>query len=487
MGCVGSISTLTKSAKEEDTKRGNKSIREILGKDASSNEDIRDKYDLGKILGSGSFGQVREATIRASPEAEVRAVKMIERDGNEDGEWSNKAIFVREVGLLQQIKHDNIIRYYDFYEDMHFLYVVMECCKGGEVFRKIIELKRFSEKNAVVLGKQMLQATEYIHNINIAHRDIKAENFMFAEPCIHSKVKMIDFGMATKFQPNQVLTELCGSPHYLSPELIGQKYNHQADVWALGVLLYLLMYGHYPHDAKSPRDIMFKVLTEPIKWQTKARISMDGLDFLKSLLEHDPKKRTTAEAALAHPWMQMANSLQDTELLPIDVIRSAHKKVTATKKTIDPKMEEARNKKFEAISKDFDKGIRHGKRLGSTPTEEFMSKPEFLRRENKITTAPSRTLTQRRETLSKMLAKVGGGGNKVAMNISPTYAIASLQEIIIAEGGEADAVTPLFSPLPTLPGDDEHKWRAMYLQQKADAPKQAPTAEVPGQIVTAAR
>merc|ERR1719436_533374 len=116
----------------------------------ANNEDIRDKYDLGAILGSGSFGQVREATLKGGVSSETRAVKVIERD-NEDGEWSNQAIFVREVGLLQCIAHENIIRYYDCYEDLHFLYVVMELCKGGEVFEKIIELKRFSEKNAAEL------------------------------------------------------------------------------------------------------------------------------------------------------------------------------------------------------------------------------------------------------------------------------------------------------------------------------------------------
>merc|ERR1740138_379496 len=228
---------------------------------------------------------------------------MIERD-NEDGEWSNQAIFVREVGLLQQINHENIIRDYDFYEDIHFLYVVMELCKGGEVFAKIVELKRFSEKNAAVLGQQMLQAIDYIHKRHIAHRDIKAENFMLAEPSIHSPVKMIDFGMACKFKDGECLTELCGSPHYLAPELIGQKYNHLADIWAFGVLLYLIMYGHYPFDAKSPRDIMVKILTEPIPWQTKAKLSKDALNFLKRLLEHNPRKRMTAEQALDHPWIK---------------------------------------------------------------------------------------------------------------------------------------------------------------------------------------
>jgi len=390
-----------------------------------NDEDIRDKYELGRVLGSGSFGQVREATMRDHLGGGVRAVKVIERDGHPgDGEWSNQAIFVREVSLLQHIDHDNIIRYYDFYEDVHFLYVVMELCQGGEVFAKIVELKRFGEKDAAVLGQQMLRAISYIHNLHIVHRDIKAENFMLAGPTLQSPVKMIDFGMACRFEEGECLTELCGSPHYLAPELIGQRYNHLADIWAFGVLLYLIMYGHYPFDAKSPRDIMVKILTEPVRWQTKAKLSRSGLEFLRRLLEHDPRKRANVEEALQHSWMQLANvtaAAQDAEALPAEVIRNAHKKVTATRKHVDRKVEEVRNEKLRRIDEDFSRGIRRGQRLGETPKEEFMSKPEFLRRENKITTAPSSAgrefFTSRRASLKRLLdghrPNKGGAGPKL--------------------------------------------------------------------------
>lgn len=430
MGCGNSKKT-TKTVPADKT--------QVLESRHDNNEDIRDKYELGSVLGSGSFGQVREATLKSGP-TEVRAVKMIERD-NEDGEWSNQAIFVREVGLLQTIQHDNIIRYYDFYEDLHFLYVVMELCKGGEVFAKIVELKRFSEKNAASLGQQMLRSIEYIHGMKIAHRDIKAENFMLAEPHIAAQVKMIDFGMACKFEDGQVLTELCGSPHYLAPELIGQKYDYRADVWAFGVLLYLLQYGHYPYDAKHPRDIMVKILTEPIRWQTKVKLSKNGLDFLKKLLEHDPKKRMSAMESLQHGWMKLVQSTKkedEGEVISTEVLRNAHKKVTATRKLVDPKMDQLRNQKLRKIDEDFTKGIRHGKRLGETPKEEYMSKPEFLRRENKITTAPSNQITTRRQSFSKMMASLGGGGK-------PQSGLGSL-------GGIGEDEEDSVSPLPKAKG-----------------------------------
>jgi len=234
---------------------------------------------------------------------------------------------------------------------------------------------------------------------------------MLSEPVITSQVKMIDFGMACKFKEGDVLTELCGSPHYLAPELIGQRYNHRADVWAFGVLLYLIMYGAYPYDAKHPRDIMVKILTEPIQWQKKVKLSVDGLHFLKRLLEHDPKKRMTPEESLLHPWMALANSTskEEGEVIATEVLRSAHKKVTATRKTVDPKIEQLRNKKLKQIDEDFTKGIRQGHRLGETPREAYMSKPEFVRRDSKITSAPSRDCNKRRTSVQSMMATLSAG------------------------------------------------------------------------------
>merc|ERR1719379_2490599 len=152
----------------------------------------------------------------------------------------------------------------------------------------------------------MLSALQYIHSLSICHRDIKAENFLFAGKSISSPLKMIDFGMATKISEGKIFAELCGSPHYLSPELIGQKYNHTADLWAFGVLLYLLMYGRYPYDGKNPQDIMTKILMEKIEFRhDKAKLSETCLDFVRKLLERNPRKRITAEEALKHPWIEV--------------------------------------------------------------------------------------------------------------------------------------------------------------------------------------
>ncbi|CAD7967130.1 unnamed protein product [Amoebophrya sp. A120] len=279
--------------------------------------DIRDVYDIGRILGSGSFGQVREARCRQG--GDVRAVKIVEADDT-DGEWSRQVVFVREVGLLQQLDHENIVKFYDFFEDPDFYYIVMEFYTGGELFQRILEVKRFSECDAAFLGFQMLLALEYIHSLRIVHRDVKAENFLFTSPgsIYNTPLKLIDFGMAVK-RDTEVLHELCGSPHYLAPELIGQQYNHLVDLWALGVLLYLLLYGRYPYDAKDPQELMVKILTEKVEWRhPRAKIGDAAKQFLNCLLDRDVRTRYTSVKAMKQNWIVQNMLRVETHIKPVN-------------------------------------------------------------------------------------------------------------------------------------------------------------------------
>lgn len=374
----------------------------------SNQEDVRDKYVLGEMLGSGSFGQVIEVKLKNFPD-KVRACKVIEREAEDEpeDEWSVSALFRREVALLQTMKHRNIVRFWDFHADKHFLYVVMDLCRGGEIFDMVLALKRFTEADAAILGAQMLAAIDYIHKMSIMHRDIKAENFLLAEKSPTATVKMIDFGMAVKFSPGEEFNELCGSPHYLAPELIGQRYGHLVDIWAFGVMIYLMMYGHYPFDADHTKAIMVKVIAGTIRWVTKVRLSDKTVRFLKRVLQPKAKKRVSAEVALEDEWITSAGS-PDAELERelseanlTEVVRSAARKLTSNRREVDPQVEKSRTAKLQEIGKDFEKGIRHGERLGDTPNEEFMSKPEFVRRKNRLVTAPG---LQIRETVKTYAA-----------------------------------------------------------------------------------
>eukprot|EP00971_Amphidinium_carterae_P212502 4217259-Amphidinium_carterae.1 len=150
------------------------------------------------------------------------------------------------------------------------------------------------------------------------------------------------------------------------------------------------MYGQYPFDAKTPKEIMTKILTHTVAWKGKAKLSKAAIDFLRRLLTRDPDKRLDANSALCDPWIVRATSSEarGEQVISSQVLRSAHKKCTANKKLVDKQVEIMRNKRLAQLQEDFAKGIRHGHRVDSNAKQEFMSKPEFVRRDNQLTTAP---------------------------------------------------------------------------------------------------
>lgn len=272
--------------------------------------DIRDKYEILAVLGSGSFGEVREVRVKAFPE-KLRAVKITERqvdDTTEKGQKKSDSLvmFRREVDLLRSLKHTNIVRVWDVYETAHYFYVVMDLCRGGELFDMINEYDRLSEADTAVIAKQLLGGIDYMHSKGVMHRDIKAENVLLTEWSATAVVKIIDFGIAAKFQRGEMFDKISGSPQYMAPELVGQRYDYRVDMWAFGILMYFTLYGRYPFDGNNVREILLTVLHGTIEWESDAHIDAKTVSFLKGCLQRKPRKRTTAKAALSHPWIMSA-------------------------------------------------------------------------------------------------------------------------------------------------------------------------------------
>eukprot|EP00921_Rhytidocystis_pertsovi_P012843 GHVQ01020860.1.p1 GENE.GHVQ01020860.1~~GHVQ01020860.1.p1 ORF type:complete len:499 (-),score=87.11 GHVQ01020860.1:496-1992(-) len=361
----------------------------VCGKDGGRvSHDIRQDYRIGRLLGSGAFGQVRECTKRSS--MEVRAVKIMEKRSTQKGHWSNESIFRREVAYLAALEHENIVKYYDFYEDRHFLYSVMERCDGGALFDSILRRKYFNEEAASLLCRQMLDALIHIHRSSIVHRDVKAENFLFKNNFPSSTLILIDFGMSAKCSDSQPLLEVCGSPQYLSPELIRRSYGTPADMWALGVLVYLMIYGRYPFDGADTSAIVKEVLTKDVQWESSyVRVSSLAIDFLKGLLDRDPVKRLTAIEARLHRWVEEKTPEKEAATIPQDVLRSAHRKITMRKTQPAEAVEAHRNELLLKLDNDFKKGYgTGGVHLSSLSAPR--KRPEFSRRDKRVTTTPSR-------------------------------------------------------------------------------------------------
>ncbi|CAE7660206.1 CPK2, partial [Symbiodinium pilosum] len=253
---------------------------------------------------------VKEVRVKAFPE-KLRAVKITERQVDEKGEKGQKkldslAMFRKEVELLRSLKHTNIVRVWDVYETSHYLYVVMDLCRGGELFEMINEMDRLSESDTAVIAKQLLGGIDYMHSKGVMHRDIKAENVLLTEWSTTAVVKIIDFGIAARFQRGEMFDKISGSPQYMAPELVGQRYDYRVDMWAFGVLVYFALYGRYPFDGNNVREILLTVLHGTIEWDSDVPIDSKTIAFLKGCLNRKPRKRTTAKVAMSHPWIMAA-------------------------------------------------------------------------------------------------------------------------------------------------------------------------------------
>ncbi|PFH32686.1 CAM Kinase family, incomplete catalytic triad [Besnoitia besnoiti] len=389
---------------------------------------IHKKYLIGRVLGNGAFGQVRECVDRQTKES--LAVKVMTKKGRDKGAWSASEMFRREVAILSALSHPNIIRLVDAFEDRHHLYYVMDKCDGGELFEHIVRRKHFDECDASRLCRQMLLALDYLHSFNIVHRDVKAENFLFRDKSFDSTLVLIDFGMSARVLPDQTLSEVCGSPHYLSPELLRRQYSCPADMWALGVLVFLMLYGRYPYDGHTTSRIVRDILYKPLDFRSRhIRPSSLALGFIRALLEPDPNKRMTAQEALQHRWILEgdadARREKEEARIPIEIVRSAHRKVTAGRIVANREDGERRKRRESAAG-----GLHHPQPgvmrpqrtedpCGPRTQNRYWYKggwqrkprvaPEYTRKNTRLATTPSRIQRRHQEELADILRDASMG------------------------------------------------------------------------------
>jgi myosin-light-chain kinase len=332
-------------------------------------EDIREKYKIGAILGIGTFGQVRECISEASKES--FAVKIV--DYSPAKTPSVKHSLARaEAELLAALDHPNIVSFIEVYEDAHFLYVVMELCPGGEVFEKLVAKGHLSDVQVVSISRQMFSAIEFLHSIDIVHRDIKAENFLFASD---GTVKLIDFGFAVRLKTRkQLLSDIVGSPHYIAPEMLNRRYSHPVDMWSMGVLLFLMIFGRYPFDDETDEAIFRKIRRWEITWQDE-RVpaqSRQVIEFVQGLLNPDPLMRTTPIAALNSQFLRHRSSSEKNELVlvPEVVTERLSKNVIAPSKSrrkqkLQSDEEKQLSQRILDLDRQFESGKHRGRRLST--------------------------------------------------------------------------------------------------------------------------
>jgi calcium-dependent protein kinase len=292
------------------------------------NKDIRDFYLLGEQIGEpGNFGKAVIATHKE--EGTKYACKVISKARFSCTDEQRVSAFKNEIRVMTSLDHPNIIQLKEVFEDAANLYIVMELCTGGELFARIQEQGAYGERDAAGLIIQMCRALHHMHIHNVAHCDLKPDNFLFLNEAKDSPLKIIDFGLSKFVKKRKYFTAFVGTPYYCAPEVLEGKYNQHCDMWSIGVVAFVLLFGYPPFYAdpkrygnKTDRRIFEKIRSgfDPSTrkgygshFPKDLPISSQAKAFIAKLLTHDVSERMTAEEALNHPWLK--SEIQDGQLL----------------------------------------------------------------------------------------------------------------------------------------------------------------------------
>ena len=212
---------------------------------------IEKDYSIGEVVGSVAFATVRKVKNKAN--GQLRALKIIKKQKNQ-----NNARMYLEVEILKKLIHPNIMQIFEFYEDKKNFYIITEFCEGGELFDKIIEKGMFSESDGAWVMKQLLLAVNYIHSQSIVHRDLKPENILL-DTKKDNIIKIIDWGTARFFDKTKKMNKINGTPYYIAPEVLAEKYDEKCDIWSCGIIMYILLCGYPPFNGETDEQILEKI------------------------------------------------------------------------------------------------------------------------------------------------------------------------------------------------------------------------------------
>ena len=261
-------------------------------------------YKVIEYLGEGSFGKVFKA--REISTGKIIAVKKMSINHSEK-KHSN---IIKEINLLKNLDHPNIVKYYDYFEEEDFIYLMMEYLEGGTLRQYMNNKSDITEDEARIIIRQLLTALSYLHyTCDICHRDVKPENIMFTNKNDINELKLLDFGLSSDSFESKNYLENCGTLIYMAPEQINNLiYSKAVDVWSVGIILYMLLNkGKNPFYIKgeTQEKIIKNIKNNNITYSNDCLISNMGKHLINKLLKKNPSYRYTIRPALEHPWVTL--------------------------------------------------------------------------------------------------------------------------------------------------------------------------------------
>mmetsp|Transcript_25901 Transcript_25901/g.24735 ORF Transcript_25901/g.24735 Transcript_25901/m.24735 type:complete len:537 (+) Transcript_25901:79-1689(+) len=265
------------------------------------------KYELGRTLGEGTFGKVKYAMNTETNEAV--AIKVLDKEKIQKQNMGNQ--IKKEISIMKMVKHKYIVGMIEVLASKTKIFIVLELIVGGELFDKIVTVGKLSEEQAFFYFDQLVEGVEYCHKLGVCHRDLKPENLLLDE---HGDLKISDFGLSSLYvgdaemdgaSRTELLHTTCGTPNYVAPEVIAdQGYDgKKADVWSIGVILYVLLAGFLPFDEGTIMALFSKIQKADFTYPTW--FSPEVRALLDQVLVADPKVRISLTQLKDHPWMVM--------------------------------------------------------------------------------------------------------------------------------------------------------------------------------------
>uniref|UniRef100_A0A8D2M800 Myosin light chain kinase 2, skeletal/cardiac muscle n=1 Tax=Zonotrichia albicollis TaxID=44394 RepID=A0A8D2M800_ZONAL len=252
-----------------------------------------------EILGGGKFGEVHTCTEKET--GLKLAAKVIRKQGAKD-----KEMVLQEIDVMNQLNHHNLIQLYDAIETPREIILFMEYVEGGELFERIIDDDyHLTEVDCMVFVRQICEGIRFMHHMGVLHLDLKPENILCVAATGHM-VKIIDFGLARRYNPSEKLKVNFGTPEFLSPEVVNyEQVSYTTDMWSMGVITYMLLSGLSPFLGDDDTETLNNVLAA--NWyfdeETFESVSNEAKDFVSNLIIKDKSARMSADQCLQHPWL----------------------------------------------------------------------------------------------------------------------------------------------------------------------------------------